>query len=142
MNFEEKLREKIKVSEFRSPERDILRVVLGEIQRKTVGRQLKDEEGYTVVKQMIAANEEVLGKLEASDLRRGGFESENRILGSLLPAYWSEDQIHNELQKLDLASAQNVGKAIGMAMSHLKTLNAPVEGAKVKSVVTMLRENK
>ena len=139
MTFEEKLRNRIATSVFGSDEKNLLKVVLGELQRKSVGKPVSDETGYNVVKGMVKANEEVLRRLRRDDqTRRDKYEEENEILVELLPTYWSAEEIRESLGQLDF-SAINTGQAMGLAMKHLKGLNAPVEGDTVKKVVEEMR---
>lgn len=140
MSFEQKLRERITAAPFRSREKDILKVVLGEAQQKG---KFTDEQGCNIVKSMLKNNTETLGLLAAGDSRRAQYEEENRVLQTLLPAYLSPSEIRAKLDEAGLAeqirAAKNEGQATGVAMKHLKGLQLPVEGDAVKQVILALR---
>jgi uncharacterized protein YqeY len=142
MTFEEKLRKRIATAPFQSAERQLLKVVLGECQRKTL-KTPTDEMGQNIVRKMIKANEENITRLHPEDPRIEDFNEENRVLGSLLPKFLSAAEIRQRLEEdgVDIAGARNDGQAMGAAMKHLKGLNAPVEGDVVKSVVSQMRED-
>lgn len=142
MNFEEKLRKRIAEAPFQSAERQLLKVVLGECQRKTL-KTPTDEMGQNIVRKMIKANEENITRLHPEDNRVEEFKEENRVLGTLLPKFWSAEEIRARLESdgVDIAGANNDGQATGLAMKHLKGLSAPVEGDVVKAVVSQMRED-
>ena len=145
MSFETDLRERISKSPMRSVERDVFKVALGEYQNKTARVKATDEAGYSIVKQMIKANEENLSHLPPEDRRRQQFEEENQALKTLLPAYWSAYKIRAELERGDggaalaVKEAKSEGQAVGVAMKYLKGLDALVEGDTVKQVVQEIR---
>jgi hypothetical protein len=143
MSFEQSLRDRINKAPFRSREKDLLKVVLGEVQQKSAGGKVTDEQGLAIVKKMAKANEETLGLLGAEDKRREQYEEENAILQSLLPNYLTVEQIVQRLTEGGLAdeikTAKNEGQATGIAMKKLKADNAPVEGDTVKQAVVKLR---
>lgn len=142
MTFEQTLRDKIQKAPFRSAEKEILKVVLGEYQQKTATAKATDEIGHTIVKKMIAANKENLGLLPNADPRCAQFNQENIFLNQLLPQYWSQEQIVASLTEasVDVKTAANDGQAMGVAMQHLKKVGAPVEGQTVKEAVATLRK--
>lgn len=134
--FLEQLKKKISGLAYGSEARDILKVVLGELQR----REFKtDQECHSMIKKMVKSNEENISLLEDSDPRKEQFKRENLILGSLLPQYWSEQDIRNWLQDedIDVNTFPNEGAVMGFCMSKLK--GEPVEGGLVKKVIHDLR---
>jgi len=135
MSFEKELRDLIAESKFGSDRRNLLKVVLGEWQRKSVGKAASDESGYNVIKGMIKANEEVIRLRPQDHPDRLKYEDENEILAEILPAYWSAEKIRENLGQIDFSAVNNAGQAMGLAMKHLKGLNAPIEGDTVKKVV-------
>lgn len=141
MNFEERLREEINMYPFQSSERRLLKVVLGEFQRKAVGKSASDEAGYNVVRKMIKANEENSARLGEDDPRTQVFKEENQVMAMLLPKWWDADEIQAHLDLELIRSAKNDGQAMGLAMRTLKGLDAPVEGDVVKAVVSKIRES-
>ncbi len=144
MSFEQELRDRINKAPFRSKEKDILKVVLGELQQKSASGKISDETAHNYVKSMIKNNvEKVLAVLKPDDPRRAGYEEENKILQSLLPKYLTADEVEASLKAADLVeqvkSAKNEGQATGVAMKHFKATDAKVEGDTVKAVVKKLR---
>lgn len=144
--FEEMLRSRIRNSVSNSDEKDLLKVVLGEIQRLSSAKT-SEEQCYGVVKGIIKSNEENVMHLAKmyddpnDDPRCGKYHKEIQLLQDLLPNYWNKEQIQQELNSagIDLSQSKNDGQAIGMAMSHLKKIGAPVEGGTVKEVVAEMR---
>ena len=142
MTFEEIVRDRIKKSSYPSAERDVLKVVLGDLQLKSSGGKITDEIGHGIVKKLIQSNNENLQHLTASDLRHAKYVEENEVLSSLLPQYWSKDQIRENLVAAGIdVKSMGEGPATGKAMSHLKSINAPIEGLMVKEVVQEMRKS-
>ncbi len=141
MGFETKLKEALNKAPFRSVEKDILRCVLGECQQEM--RALTSERGHNIVKKIIKSNDECLAHLSQDDERFTRLNKENETLNTLLPQYWSADQVEEFIIKegLNFSSVKSEGQAMGMAMQKLKQQGAPVEGDIVKSVVAKMRKN-
>ncbi len=143
MSFEQTLRDRINKAPFKSTERDLLKVVLGEFQLKAATLKVTDEMAIAIVKKMVKANDETLGHLGQDDARRKQYEEENQILQTLLPSYLTVDQILAKLSEGGLTeevkTAKSEGQATGVAMRHLKSANASVEGETVKQAVQKLR---
>lgn len=142
MSFEEMLRDRIAKSPYGSAERNLLKVVLGDLQQKVTG-SVTDEVAHAVVKKIIKGNDESLGYLPQGDARRAQYLAENEILADLLPKYLTADQIRESLEAagIDVKSMPNEGQATGKAMQHFKAKNAPVEGQTVKEVVQAIRKS-
>jgi len=142
MSFEELIRERMHKAPHGSNERNLLKVVLGEVQQKSALAPFTEDMGHALIKKMIKANEETLPHLKESDPRHGKLLAENPILASLLPQYWSVEQILQRLQAdgIDLKAAKNDGQAMGLAMQHLKKIEAKVEGQAVKEAVAAMRK--
>jgi uncharacterized protein YqeY len=144
MTFEQKIRDRISKVPFKSKEKEILKVVLGEVQQKSNMGSFSEESGISMVKSMIKNNiEKVLIYMSADDPRRAPLEEENRVLTSLLPAYLTKDEVRAKLNEVNLGVAfkdmKNEGMAVGAAMKFFKSLNLAVEGDVVKQVVQELR---
>ena len=137
MSFEDKIREKIKKSKINSPERDILKLVLGECQQLT--GDLTDKRVGKIIEGIVKANDECLEHLTSEDPRHARFISENAILADLLPKYLTEDQIRERLDPNELKAANNDGQAIGIAMKQFNESGLSVEGGTVKAVVAQMR---
>jgi uncharacterized protein YqeY len=139
--FEEKIRKDLAAIPFSDKEhRNILKVVLGEIQRKPVGGKVTEEMAHNVVKGMIKSNEEMIHYFAADNPRCLECERENAILRAILPAYLSEDAIRSALQSVDIQSAKGDGQAVGMAMKYFKESGLSIEGETVKKVVLAMRK--
>lgn len=143
MSFEQTVRDRISKAPYGSTEKNILKVVLGDIQLKAAGGTITDEAGHAIVKKLVKGNEETLGHLKAEDARRHQYIEENAILATLLPAYLTAEQVTAELTSAGLVeqvkSAKNEGQATGVAMKHLKGKGLAVEGDEVKKAVTAMR---
>lgn len=147
MSFENTLREKLAAAPVRGWERDLYKVILGEIQQEKI---LNEEQFCEFVKQIIKANELNLRLLGPDDIRRQKYLDENRILQELLPEeedkipFLTAEEIKQSLQdsglEEELKSCQNPGKAIGLAIAHFKKNEIPVEGNVVKQVVLEIRQ--
>lgn len=140
MTFVDLVKDRISNTPFsEKDQRNLLKLVLGEIQRKSVTEKVTDEACHRIVKSMIEANREVMGHVTEDSPHYRSCVVENEVLSGLLPEYWSKDQIREALASVDLTAAKSDGQAIGMAMKHLKSVEAPVEGADVKEVVITMR---
>jgi uncharacterized protein YqeY len=122
--------------------KSILRVVLGDLQA-TESRQngrLTQEQGAQVVRKLIKSNEETIG-LTADAATKQRLEAENRVLAALLPQTLSVDDIIEALDPVvpQIRAAGNDGQATGVAMKHLKSAGAVVEGKDVAAAVKQLR---
>lgn len=142
MSFEQQIRDRMTKSAHGSNERNLLKVVLGEVQQKSALGAFTEDMGHAIVKKMMKANEETIPHLSESDARRGKLLEENKILAGLLPQYWSAAQVRQQLEAdgIDIKSAKNDGQAMGLAMQHLKKINAPIEGQAVKVAVGEMRK--
>lgn len=121
--------------------RDTLRVALGELQ-SAESRQgaLTDEQGHGVIRKMVKSNEETLA-LTQDAAARERLERENEILSDLLPRTLSVEEIERALGPVEdqIKAASNDGQATGVAMKHLKSSGAAVEGKDVAQAVERLR---
>lgn len=137
--FVDKLKLKIDKLTPGSSSKNLLKVVLGDIQQKAAYKEISDQECHSIVKKMIKANEENLELLKDGDRRIEQFTKENVLLNSLLPRYWSEQDIRNWIQdeKIDVNAFPTEGAVIGQCMSKLK--GEPVEGSMVKKIIHEMR---
>lgn len=145
MSFVDTLRLKIKESPFGSRDREILKVVLGDIQQKQATMNVTDEMCCGIVRKIVEANNINLKHLDEKDVRYAKYVEENEILSALLPTYLTAEQVLDRLTSDGLVetikTAINEGKAVGVAMGHLKKLDVPVDGNIVKTVVQKIRTN-
>ncbi len=122
--------------------RDLLKVVLGELQTEAArsGEELSDDQAQRIVRKLVKSSQEMI---ELSD-RPETIEktkAELLILESLLPKTLSVDEIIAALEpiKENVLAAGNDGQATGVAMKHLKSSGAVVEGKDVGQAVKQIR---
>lgn len=119
----------------------ILRLALGEIQTAEArsGKALTDDEAAAVVRKLLKSNEETLGHAQGE--QKAALEKENDILRSVLPAGLTPDQIAEMLAPVAdaIKAAKNDGQATGVAMKHLKSTGASVQGNDVAVAVKKIR---
>lgn len=123
-------------------EKEILRVAIGEITTDAAreGRRGDDDEARALVRKLIKSNDESLATDLPAD-RRSVLEEENRILGEFLPKSLGLDDILRALEPVHAAikAAGNEGQATGVAMKHLKSSGATVNGKDVAEAVKRVR---
>ncbi len=122
--------------------RDLLKVVLGEMQTAAarLSEDLPDADAQRIIRKMVKSNQEMA---ELSD-RPGVAEkmkAEIQVLETLLPKTLSIDEIVAALAPvLDaVKSAGNDGQATGVAMKHLKSTGAAVDGKEVGQAIKQVR---
>ena len=123
-------------------ERDILKVVLGDlqIQETRKGDDLTDAEAQQIIRKVIKGNGEMITAVEdAAVVER--MNQEIAILESLLPQSLSVEEIVAALGPVADAvkAAGNDGQATGVAMKHLKSSGAEVQGKDVSAAVRQMR---
>jgi uncharacterized protein YqeY len=123
-------------------EKEILRVAVGEITTEAAreGRRGDDEEARAIVRKLVKSNEESLASDPPAD-RRAVLEQENGILSEFLPKSLGMDDIVRALEPVHAAikAAGNEGQATGVAMKHLKSSGATVNGKDVAEAVKRVR---
>jgi len=123
-------------------EREILKVAMGEITTDAarVGKKGDDEETLIILKKLVKSNEE---SIEASqdEAQKAQLRAEIEVLNAYLPKSLSLADIVAALAPVADAvkAAGNDGQATGVAMKHLKTLGAVVNGKDVSAAVRQLR---
>ena len=151
----ETIKEKIKVAvkEKRELERNILKVLLGEIQTLESRKgNISDEDCIKIARKLIESNQETIKAYSATDeaynkehntdenIAVQKLSQEITIVDSLLPKVWDEKEIANFIRNTpelfqNMIDAASVGQATGIVMKALKTANAPVDGKMVSKVV-------
>ncbi len=133
------------MKEGRVVEKEILRVAVGEIttQAAREGNTGSDAEAQAILRKLIKSNQESLALTE-DETQKSALELENRTLADLLPRSLSTDEIIVQLEPLkeSIGNAAGAGQATGIAMKHLKSLNAIVNGKDVSAAVGRMREPK
>ncbi len=122
--------------------RDVLRLALGEIQSGEARKNAtySEEEAAAALRKLIKSNEETL-QLAGEGARATDLRREIEVLTELLPARLTPDQIVEILasQRDAIKAANNDGQATGIAMKHLKTVGAAVDGKDVSAAVKKIR---
>ena len=123
-------------------EREILKVAMGEITTDAArpGKKGDDEETLIILKKLVKSNEE---SIEASqdEAQKAQLRAEIEVLNAYLPKSLGLAEIVAALAPVAAAvqAAGNDGQATGVAMKHLKTLGAVVNGKDVSAAVRQLR---
>lgn len=123
-------------------EKEILRVAMGEITTDAArpGRKGDDDEAQAILKKMVKSNEESLAASQ-DDAQKAQLRAELAILNDFLPKTLGVSEIVAALAPVQDAvkGAGNDGQATGVAMKHLKSLGALVNGKDVSEAVRTLR---
>jgi len=123
-------------------EREILKVAMGEITTDAArpGKKGDDEETLIILKKLVKSNEE---SIEASqdEAQKAQLRAEIEVLNAYLPKSLGVGDIVAALAPVAdaIKAAGNDGQATGVAMKHLKTLGAVVNGKDVSAAVRQLR---
>jgi uncharacterized protein YqeY len=123
-------------------EKEILKVAMGEITTDAArpGRKGDDDEAQALLKKLVKSNEE---SIEASqdETQKATLRAEIEILNTFLPKSLGTAEIVAALAPVAEAvkAAGNDGQATGVAMKHLKSLGAVVNGKDVSAAVRQLR---
>lgn len=137
------VRERIKKAAFGSTEKDILKVLLGELQNESSAINLSYEKELNIARKFIKGNEETLKHMKGQEdnINYKKMQEENLILSSLLPPSMSEEDVKKLLSEsiIDVKSFKSEGQAVGEVMKLIKAKNLVADGSLVKSVVLELR---
>ena len=123
-------------------EKEILRVAMGELTTDAAreGRKGDDAEAQAILKKLVKSNEE---SFEASqdEAQKATLRAEIEVLNAFLPKALGVPEIVAALAPVTEAvkTAGNDGQATGVAMKHLKSLGAVVNGKDVSAAVRQLR---
>lgn len=126
----------------RGVEKEILRVLLGEIQTVAARGQtpLSDDDVIAIVRKLIKSNEESKELSNDADVAATlGLEID--ILKRFLPKTLDVEDIVTALGPVSdsVRGSKSEGQAIGVAMKHLKATGAAVTGTLVASAVQRMR---
>ena len=123
-------------------EKEILRVAMGEITTDAArpGKKGDDDETQAILKKLVKSNEESL-QASQDEAQKATLRAEIEVLNAFLPKSLGVDEIVTALAPVAEAvrSAGNDGQATGVAMKHLKSLGAVVNGKDVSAAVRNLR---
>ena len=123
-------------------EKEILRVAMGELTTDAAraGRKGDDEEAQAILKKLVKSNEESL-QASQDETQKATLRAEIEVLNGFLPQALGLPEIVAALAPVAEAvkTAGNDGQATGVAMKHLKSVGAVVNGKDVSSAVRQLR---
>jgi len=123
-------------------EKEILRVALGEIQTDQArsGEAMPDAAVEKILRKLVKSNRETLAMTE-DDSQQAELTEEIAVLESLLPQTLDEAQVTAALAPVsdDIKGAPADGPATGIAMKHLKSEGAAVDGKTVAQAVKKMR---
>lgn len=122
--------------------KDVLSVALGDIDTiaARASRDATDDECLQVLRKLVKSNEET----RANTVDEAGKQiltQEIAILTELLPRTLGVPELIAALEPVaaDVRAAANPGQATGVAMKHLKSIGASVDGKLVAQAVGQLR---
>ena len=126
----------------RAVEKNVLRVALGEVQtiESRTGGDAADGEVEKILRKLIKSISESRDAA-TDDAQRTTLVEEIDVLERFLPKTLSVDEIVAALAPVAeaIAGAGNDGQATGVAMKHLKSSGATVEGKDVNAAVRAMR---
>jgi len=122
--------------------KEILRVALGELSMaaERAGGTLADEPVQGILRKLVKSNQDTLA-LTADPAQQETLRKEIAVLEELLPKTLDADGIVALLDPVRdaIRAAANDGQATGVAMKHLKTTGAAVQGKDVGDAVRRIR---
>lgn len=122
--------------------KEILRVALGELSMavERAGGTLADDAVQVILRKLVKSNQDTLA-LTADATQAEVLRKEIAVLEALLPRSLGADDIVALLEPVRDAvrAAANDGQATGVAMKHLKTTGAVVQGKDVGDAVRRIR---
>ncbi len=123
-------------------EKEILKVAMGEITTEAArdGRKGDDAEAQAILKKLVKSNEETI-EASQDETQKVTLRAEVEVLNTFLPKSLGLAEIVAALAPVADAvkAAGNDGQATGLAMKHLKSLAAEVNGKDVSAAVRQLR---
>ncbi len=125
----------------RTLEKEILKVALGEMQTAEArGDTVDDAAAEKIIRKLVKSNDETLQNTSDPDAKKT-LEQESEILRTLLPKSLTADEIVAALEPVSdaIKAASGDGQATGVAMKHLKSTGAVVDGKTVAQAVKKLR---
>ena len=123
-------------------EKEILKVAMGEITTDAArpDRKGDDAEALAILKKLVKSIEESISASQ-DETQKATLRAEIEVLNAYLPKALGVPEIVAALAPVADAvkAAGNDGQATGVAMKHLKTLGAEVNGKDVSAAVRQLR---
>jgi uncharacterized protein YqeY len=122
--------------------KNIYRLAYSEMQLAVArsGKEATDEEAVAILKKLVKSNEETLA-VATDAAQKEALAREVALLGALLPKTLGIPEIVAVLAPVAdaIRAAGNDGQATGVAMKHLKSTGASVDGKTVSAAVKQLR---
>ncbi len=122
--------------------KDVLSVALGDIDTiaARASRDATDEECLQVLRKLVKSNEETRANTVGEEAKLV-LTQEIAIITELLPKTLGVEELVAALAPVaaDIRAAANPGQATGVAMKHLKSIGASVDGKLVAQAVGQLR---
>jgi uncharacterized protein len=123
-------------------EKEILKVAMGEITTDAARAERKgdDAEAQGILKKLVKSLEET-HEASQDDAQKAQLRAEMAVLKDFLPKSLGVPEIVAALAPVTdgIKAAGNDGQATGVAMKHLKSLGAEVNGKDVTAAVRQLR---
>lgn len=122
--------------------KNIYRLAYSEMQLASArsGKDVHDDEAISILKKLVKSNEETLA-VATDAAQREALSRENALLTAMLPKTLDVPEIVGALAPVAEAirAAGNDGQATGVAMKHLKSTGAAVDGKTVAAAVKQIR---
>jgi uncharacterized protein len=122
--------------------KNIYRLAYGEMQLASArsGKEVNDDEAMAILKKLVKSNEETLA-LATEAGQREPLAREIALLTAMLPKTLGVPEIVAALAPVAdaIKAAGNDGQATGVAMKHLKSTGASVDGKTVAAAVKQIR---
>ena len=122
--------------------KNIYRLAYSEIQLASArsGKDVNDDEVVSILKKLVKSNEETLA-VATDTAQREALAREIALLTAMLPKTLGVPEIVTSLGPVAEAirAAGNDGQATGVAMKHLKSTGAAVDGKTVAAAVKQIR---
>ena len=126
----------------RDVEKTILRLALGEVQTEEArsGETLGDDAVEKILRKLVKSNRETIEATTDAE-RVAELQEEVTVLESLLPKLLGEVEVIAMLEPVAdaIRGAGGDGQATGVAMKHLKSSGASVNGKVVSAAVRKMR---
>lgn len=122
--------------------KNIYRLAYSELQLASArsGKDVSDEEAIAILKKLVKSNEETLA-VATDATQKEALAREVALLTAMLPKTLGVPEIVAALAPVAdaLKAAGNDGQATGVAMKHLKSTGASVDGKTVAAAVKQIR---
>jgi uncharacterized protein YqeY len=122
--------------------KNIYRLAYSEMQLASArsGKDVSDDEANAILKKLVKSNEETLA-VATEAAQREALAREIALLTAMLPKTLGVPEIVTALAAVTdaIKAAGNDGQATGVAMKHLKSTGASVDGKTVAAAVKQIR---